>query len=172
MYFSSLVSESLTTPPSQEKLTKMTSSSSERNPKSKADITPLRMIPTRAGQQMSSTFSPPRDRIEEDFQNTRSTTSTTLHGHPIVASRQQTAPSLSLTMRPPTYVPPVVKSPSVTAVTTVTMPTHGGSRMLTRADTMPQQLESQRDAEVKFKSIVKLEIALGFARFFVNIAKI
>lgn len=165
--FSSPVTESLTTSPSQNKHTQITPSSSKNNPKKelRTEVTPLRNIPTRAEQQMLATFSPPRDRIEEDFPNI--TTQVTLHRQPIVSSQvqvtlhrqpihvvssqvQATLTTTTTEMRPPTSVPPMVKSPStftlVSAVNTITTPSAGSSTMLTRTDNLPQQqTHSQKD---------------------------
>ncbi|CAG2239284.1 unnamed protein product [Mytilus edulis] len=100
--FSSPVTESLTTPPSQSISAKNLSSLSEKSESSKyrAD---LGSIPTRTGQQISSIYSPPRDRIEEDFQNPN--IPVTLLKEPIVAEQQQQTPTTSTEMGPPTSVP-------------------------------------------------------------------
>lgn len=149
--FSSPVTESLTTPPSQNKHTQITPSSSKKNPQKEVttEVTPLRNIPTRAEQQMLATCSPPRDRIEEDFPNI--TTQVTLHRQPIVSSQvQATLTTTTTEMRPPTSVPPMIKSPStftlVSAVNTITTPSASSSTMLTRTDNLPQQqTHSQKD---------------------------
>lgn len=170
--FSSPVTESLTTPPSHNKRSQITPSSSEKNPKRelRTEVMPLRIIPTRVEQQMLATYSPPMDRIEEDFPNI--TTQVTLHRQPIVSSQvqvslhrqpivssqvQATLTSTTTEMRPPTTVPPIVKSPStftlVSEVNTVTTPSAGSNTMLTRTDNLPkQQTHPQKDTrQVKNK---------------------
>ncbi|CAC5395000.1 TP53BP1 [Mytilus coruscus] len=160
--FSSPVSESLTTPPSQSISAKNLSSLSEKSEQSKY-IKNLGSIPTRAGQQISSIYSPPRDRIEEDFQNPN--TPITLLREPIVAEQQQQTPTTSTEMGPPTSVPLSVRSPTtlnipvVSALTTVMTPSTTAG-MLTRTETlvMPEsgsQLEPGQDIQddIRIKTV-------------------
>ncbi|XP_063431720.1 TP53-binding protein 1-like [Mytilus trossulus] len=134
--FSSPVTESLTTPPSQTISAKNLSSLSEKSELSKYPAA-LGSIPTRTGQQISSIYSPPQDRIEEDFQNPN--TPVTVLREPIVAD-QQHSPTTSTDMGPPTSVPLSARSPTtltvVSALSTVTTPSTTAG-MLTRTETTP-----------------------------------
>ncbi|VDI53208.1 Hypothetical predicted protein [Mytilus galloprovincialis] len=158
--FSSPVTESLTTPPSQSISAKNLSSLSEKSESSKyrAD---LGSIPTRTGQQISSIYSPPRDRIEEDFQNPN--IPVTLLKEPIVAEQQQQTPTTSTEMGPPTSVPLSARSPTsltvVSALSTVTTPSTT-TGMLTRTETLvlPEsgsQLEPGQDIQddIRIKTV-------------------
>ncbi|XP_071167945.1 TP53-binding protein 1-like [Mytilus edulis] len=158
--FSSPVTESLTTPPSQSISAKNLSSLSEKSESSKyrAD---LGSIPTRTGQQISSIYSPPRDRIEEDFQNPN--IPVTLLKEPIVAEQQQQTPTTSTEMGPPTSVPLSARSPTsltvVSALSTVTTPSTTAG-MLTRTETLvlPEsgsQLEPGQDIQddIRIKTV-------------------
>ncbi|XP_076103052.1 uncharacterized protein LOC143072129 isoform X2 [Mytilus galloprovincialis] len=158
--FSSPVTESLTTPPSQSISAKNLSSLSEKSESSKyrAD---LGSIPTRTGQQISSIYSPSRDRIEEDFQNPN--IPVTLLKEPIVAEQQQQTPTTSTEMGPPTSVPLSARSPTsltvVSSLSTVTTPSTTAG-MLTRTETLvlPEsgsQLEPGQDIQddIRIKTV-------------------
>lgn len=133
--FSSPVSEVLTTPPScMGILTSVTTGNTLSTPaKSSAlgNISPtvVRTIPTSADLVISQTFSPPQDRIEDDFPNF--TTSTTLHLKPISTPYQ-----IGTDMGPPTSVPIVTANTTMVSPSTSTLG-------LTRAETLAIPSDSQ-----------------------------